>query len=94
MLVISSRLFTYDSATDTFSTELSLLEHEITRQGYAGFEHRDGKHGFHMQSHRTHQLLWFELAGDHRDREGELEWVEFRGNLTPNRRLELRAYND
>jgi hypothetical protein len=94
MLEISSRLFTWDSRSDTFSGEASELEGELARQGWTRLDYRGGQWGFHMRSHRTGRLLWFQRAGEHRDAEGDLLHVEFRAHLAPGRQLTLQVFND
>lgn len=94
MLEISSRLFTWDPATQGFAGEASCLEHELARQGWRRLDYRGGQWGFHMRSHRTGRLLWFQRVGEQRDREGELVHVEFSAQLPPGRVLRLQVFND
>lgn len=94
MLEISSQLFSWDASSDTFTGEASELEGELERQGWRRLDYRGGQWGFHMRSHRTGRILWFQRGLEHRDPEGELVHVEFRAHLTPGRQLVLRVFND
>lgn len=94
MLEINSRLFSWDHASGTFSGEAAELEHELARQGRDRLDYRGGHWGFHMRSHRTGNLLWFQRCTEHRDAEGELTHVEFRACLAPGQAITLLVFND
>ena len=94
MLEISSQLFTWDPKTQTFAGEASCLEHELERQGWRRLDYRGGQWGFHMRSHRSGRLLWFQRHQEHRDPEGELTLVEFQGHLAPGQVIRLLVFND
>lgn len=87
MIEISTQDLAWNPETSTFTIEASDLEHEISRPALM-------RHGLHVRSHRTGNLLWFERKGERRDREGELELVEFHGDLANGRRLRLVVFND
>lgn len=94
MLEISSRLFTWNHGTGTFAGEASELEGELARLGWTRLDYRGGQWGFHMRSHRTGNLLWFQREIEHRDAEGDLTHVEFRANLAPGQWIKLVVFND
>ena len=94
MLEISSKMFSWNPESLSFAGEASELEHEMGRQGQRRLDYRDGQWGFHMRSHRTGRLLWFQRKEEHRDAEGELTHVEFRAHLGAGRQLTLMVFND
>ena len=94
MLEISSRLFHWNPDRWMFTGESAELEHELARQGWTRLDYRAGQWGFHMRSHRTRRLLWFQRISEHRDREDELQWVDFHASLTADQPLVLRVFND
>lgn len=76
-LVISSNLFHWHSGIREFSSEASIMDHELKRQGHTRLSYENGKWGFWMKSERTGREVWFERATEHRQ-EGELLSVTFR----------------
>ena len=95
MLEISSKMFSWNPESLSFAGEASELEHEMGRQGWRRLDYRGGQWGFHMRSHRTGRLLWFQRKEEHRDAEGELTHVEFRADIwNAGRQLKLMVFND
>ena len=93
-LEISSRLFTYNKQDNTFSGDASTLEHELARQGWTRLDYCAGQWGFHMRSHRTGRVLWFQRVQEHHNVQGELTHVEFHASLTVGTQLKLMVVND
>jgi hypothetical protein len=95
MLEITSKLFTWNPKTMTFSGEASELDHEMERLGHHRLDYQSGQWGFHMKSHRTGRSLWFRREREHRDSELELTHVEFVAwNPTTSTWLTLMVFND
>ena len=94
-LTISSDHFTWNPETRTFAGEASELEHEMRRQKKTKLDYQRGQLGFHMVSKRTGRMVWFYRVKEHRDAEGEVTYVEFRGWCgTSMEWLVLKLFND
>jgi hypothetical protein len=94
-LEISSKHFTWNAATRTFSGEASELEHLMLEQGRDRLDYQSGRWGFHMLSERTGRTVWFRRVMEHRDAEGDITHVEFHAWCEPSREwLKLVVFND
>lgn len=79
MLIIDSKMLTWNPETKTFTVEASDLEAVVKNNPQ--YRNRimqvDGRWGFFVRSARTGNTQWFERHKEQRDREGVLESVVY-----------------
>lgn len=88
MIEISTQDLAWNPKTSTFAVEASDLRLALSGPRASILQ------GLHVRSHRTGNCLWFVRKAEHRDQEGDLELVEFHGDLANGRRLRLLVFND